>query len=95
MKAPLILAAALWLAPSLALASSNQGLGEQSKPKDEIRVEENSVLPDAGAAGQSAAPTMKLDCQKNPSDCSKPVTSTGSTATSGKPPPGTMPQQSK
>jgi hypothetical protein len=38
---------------------------------------------------------MKLDCQKNPSDCSKPVTSTGSTATSGNPPPGTMPQQSK
>ncbi len=68
----------------------NPGLGQMDKPKDQIRVEESSILPNAGAASgtQSAAPTMKLDCQKAPSDCSDPVKSTGSTA------PG-LPVQSK
>jgi hypothetical protein len=67
----------------------NPGLGQQNKPKSEIRVEENSVLPDAGASAQSAAPTMKLDCQANPSDCSDPVVSTGSNSSPG------LPTQSK
>ncbi|HEY8383658.1 MAG TPA: hypothetical protein VIL09_16065 [Microvirga sp.] len=68
----------------------NPGLGQMDKPKDQIRVEESSILPNAGASSdsQSAAPTMKLDCQKTPSDCSDPVKSTGSTA------PG-LPVQSK
>jgi hypothetical protein len=65
------------------------GLGALNKPKDQIRVEENSAMPEAGAAGPSAAPTMALDCQKNPRDCSEPVISTGSV------PPPNLPQQSK
>jgi hypothetical protein len=65
------------------------GLGALNKPKGQIRIEENSVLPDAGAAGPSAAPTMALDCQRNPQECSDPVISTGSV-----PPPNQL-QQSK
>lgn len=67
----------------------NPGLGEQSKPKSEIKVEESSILPNAGTSSESAAPTMKLDCQKTPSDCSDPVTSTGSAPSPG------LPTQSK
>jgi hypothetical protein len=63
----------------------NPGLGQMDKPKEEIRVEENSILPNAGASAQSAAPTMKLDCQAKPSDCSDPVVSTGSNPSPGLP----------
>jgi hypothetical protein len=65
------------------------GLGAQNKPKDQIRVEESSVLPDAGSAGPSAAPTMAVDCQRNPQDCSDPAVTTGSV------PPPNLPEQSK
>jgi hypothetical protein len=65
------------------------GLGAMNKPKDQIEVEESSVLPDAGSAGPSAAPTMALDCQKNPQDCSDPAVTTGSV------PPPNLPEQSK
>jgi hypothetical protein len=67
----------------------NPGLGEMNKPNQQIRVEESSILPNAGASAQSAAPTMKLDCQAKPSDCSDPVVSTGSAPSPG------LPMQSK
>ena len=67
----------------------NPGLGQTDKPKEEIRVEENSILPNAGNSAASAAPTMKLDCQAKPSDCSDPVVSTGSNPSPG------LPTQSK
>ena len=67
----------------------NPGLGQQSKAKEDIRVEESSILPNAGTSTESAAPTMKLDCQTKPSDCSDPVISTGSAPSPG------LPTQSK
>jgi hypothetical protein len=33
-----------------------------------------NILPDAGNAGRSAAPTMAFDCQKNPGSCTLPAT---------------------
>ena len=32
-----------------------------------------NILPSAGNAGQSAAPTMIFDCKKNPAECTTPV----------------------
>jgi hypothetical protein len=88
------LAAALWLAAgSAALASANPGLGPDGKTTEPVRVEENSVLPDAGKAGASAAPTMALDCTKTPDQCAgRPINPPGSST--GSVSPG-LPQQSK
>ena len=88
------LAAALWLGSGAAvLAGANPGLGPDGKPTESIRVEENSVLPDAGKAGASAAPTMALDCTKTPDQCAgRPINPPGSST--GSVSPG-LPQQSK
>jgi hypothetical protein len=32
-----------------------------------------NILPDAGNAGRSAAPTMIFDCKKNPAECTTPI----------------------
>jgi hypothetical protein len=32
-----------------------------------------NILPSAGNAGQSAAPTMIFDCKKNPAECTTPI----------------------
>lgn len=88
------LAAALWLASlAAAPAADNPGLGPDGKTTEPVRVEENSVLPDAGKAGPSAAPTMALDCTKTADQCAgRPITAPG--ATTGSVSPG-LPQQSK
>jgi hypothetical protein len=52
-----------------AIAETGNDLSGNAKKPD---VEDSAVLPDAGSAGPSAAPTMKVDCQKAPSSCVKP-----------------------
>ena len=89
------LAAALGLASGAAAlaGANNPGLGPDGKTTEPVRVEENSVLPDAGKAGASAAPTMALDCTKTPDQCAgRPINPPGSST--GSVSPG-LPQQSK
>lgn len=89
-----ILVGAVWLvSQASASAAGNPGLGPDGKTSEPVRVEENSVLPDAGKAGSSAAPTMALDCTKTPDQCTgRPINAPG--ATTGSVSPG-LPQQSK
>jgi hypothetical protein len=88
------LATALWLASgAAALAGASPGLGPDGKPPENIRVEENSVLPDAGKAGASAAPTMALDCTKTPDQCAgRPINAPQGAGAATSP---ACPQQSK
>ena len=89
------LAAALGLASGAAAlaGANNPGLGPDGKTTEPVRVEENSVLPDAGKAGASAAPTMALDCTKTPDQCAgRPINAPQGAA--GSTSPG-LPQQSK
>jgi hypothetical protein len=68
--AVLIAAAALcvFLGGGAIAQTANDPSGNSKKPD----VEDSAVLPDAGSAGPSAAPTMKVDCQKAPSSCIHP-----------------------
>jgi hypothetical protein len=67
----------------------NTGVDQPVAPGD-VSVSERGALPAAQGASQSAAPGTQIDCVRNPSQCSEPVTTTG---TAG-PSPG-VPTQSK
>jgi hypothetical protein len=73
-----------------AQSPSNSGQGPDETNSSNVSVEERGTLPAAGTGTGSAAPGAKVDCTKNPRDCSEPVNRAGSPGT----PPG-MPQQSK
>jgi len=38
---------------------------------DNITIEDSAILPSAGGHEASRAPSMELDCQRNPADCVK------------------------
>ena len=50
------------------------GVGPQTTHPAQIDKGQNMILPSAGQAGQSAAPTMVYDCEKKPQDCTTPAT---------------------
>jgi hypothetical protein len=75
---------------AFAQSPSNSGQGPDETASPNVSVEERGMLPAAGSGTGSAAPGSKVDCTKNPRDCSEPVNRAGSGAT----PPG-MPEQSK
>lgn len=68
--------AALAQAPSnpAADAKTSSGVGKQATDPKEVDKGQNMILPSAGNAGPSAAPTMVYDCQKKPEDCRAPAT---------------------
>jgi len=50
------------------------GVGPQTTHPGQIDKGQNMILPSAGQAGQSAAPTMVFECEKRPQDCTTPAT---------------------
>ncbi len=69
--------------------NKNPGLG-QDKPKEQTSVGESNAVGSLGtnADQKSMPPAMLKDCQKNPAECSEPLT----TGAAQQP---TLPQQSK
>lgn len=59
---------------------SNTGLGPQTTHPSQIDKGQNMILPSAGQAGQSAAPTMVFDCKAKPQDCTTPATPSDKTS---------------
>lgn len=57
--------------PSEAQASG--GLGPRITNPTEVDKGQNMILPNAGLAGESAAPTMVYDCKNKPEDCRTPT----------------------
>lgn len=55
-------------------AEHTPGVGDKATDPSHVDKGQNTILPSAGNAGPSAAPTMVYDCQKNPSSCSTPAT---------------------
>lgn len=55
-------------------ADHTPGVGQKATEPAHVDKGQNTILPSAGNAGPSAAPTMVYDCQKNPSSCTVPVT---------------------
>jgi hypothetical protein len=53
--------------------TTNPGVGEPKSDPKQVDKGQNMILPSAGSAGQSAAPTMVYDCQKRPQDCTDPA----------------------
>ncbi|KQU50783.1 hypothetical protein ASG72_13110 [Bosea sp. Leaf344] len=51
------------------------GLGPKTTDPSQIDKGQNMILPSAGSSGESRAPTMVFDCNKNPQDCTKPLNS--------------------
>lgn len=52
---------------------SQPGVGPQTTHPAQVDKGQNMILPSAGQAGQSAAPTMVYDCEKKPQDCTTPT----------------------
>lgn len=52
----------------------NSGLGPQTTHPSQVDKGQNMILPSAGNAGRSAAPTMVYDCKERPHECTTPVT---------------------
>lgn len=50
------------------------GVGPKTTNPTEVDKGQNMILPSAGQAGQSAAPTMVFECEKRPQDCTTPAT---------------------
>ncbi len=60
--------------PQPATGGTNaSGLGPKTTDTDQIDKGQNMILPSAGSSGESRAPTMVFDCNKNPQDCTKPL----------------------
>jgi hypothetical protein len=55
-------------------AQSNSGVGTTTTSPQQVDKGQNMILPSAGNAGPSAAPTMVFDCKAKPQDCSTPAT---------------------
>ncbi len=54
-------------------APSGSGLGPTTTHPSQIDKGQNMILPSAGQAGPSAAPTMVFDCKANPQHCTTPA----------------------
>jgi hypothetical protein len=54
-------------------AKASGGLGPKTTDPTQIDKGQNMILPSAGQAEQSAAPTMVFDCKAKPQDCTTPV----------------------
>lgn len=55
-------------------AKTNSGDGGKTTGTKDVDKGQNMILPSAGNAGPSAAPTMVYDCQKRPKECTDPAT---------------------
>lgn len=60
--------------PPATAPQSNTGLGPTTTSPAQVDKGQNMILPSAGQAGPSAAPTMVFDCKAKPQDCTTPVT---------------------
>lgn len=81
----LLIGVALSAAPALAQTATpaqpspepspptQPGVGPQTTHPAQVDKGQNMILPSAGQAGQSAAPTMVYDCEKRPQDCTTPT----------------------
>ena len=79
---PAVVAGAALLASAASAQSpSNSGQGPNETSSPNVSVEERGTLPAAGGGAGSAAPGAKIDCTKNPQDCSEPVNRAGSGTT--------------
>jgi hypothetical protein len=50
----------------------SSGVGPTTTHPSQVDKGQNMILPSAGQAGQSAAPTMVYDCKNRPQDCTTP-----------------------
>lgn len=60
--------------PHPAAPDANSGLGPDTTHPSQVDKGQNMILPSAGNAGRSAAPTMVYDCKEKPQDCTPPAT---------------------
>jgi hypothetical protein len=60
--------------PPAGAPQTNSGLGPPATNPTQVDKGQNMILPSAGQAGQSAAPTMVYDCKAKPQDCITPAT---------------------
>ncbi|KPF64711.1 hypothetical protein IP69_17970 [Bosea sp. AAP35] len=58
---------------SPAEAKASGGLGPRITDPSQVDKGQNMILPNAGLAGESAAPTMVYDCKNKPQDCTTPT----------------------
>lgn len=61
-------------------AQASGGLGPKTTDPSQIDKGQNMILPSAGQAGQSAAPTMVFDCKAKPQDCTTPTSPSDKTS---------------
>ncbi|TCR66225.1 hypothetical protein [Bosea sp. BK604] len=79
--------------PPAAAPDGNSGLGPQTTHPSQVDKGQNMILPSAGSAGRSAAPTMVYDCKERPHECTTPVTPADkATAPAQSTPPATAPK---
>jgi len=64
--------AAMAQTPQTAKQPDNSGVGPTTTHPSQVDKGQNMILPSAGQAGQSAAPTMVYDCKNKPQDCTTP-----------------------
>lgn len=57
---------------SPAEAEASGGLGPKITHPSQVDKGQNMILPNAGLAAPSAAPTMVYDCKNKPQDCTTP-----------------------
>ncbi|WP_100960202.1 hypothetical protein [Bosea sp. FBZP-16] len=65
-------AAAVAQTPQTTKQPDNSGVGPTTTHPSQVDKGQNMILPSAGQAGQSAAPTMVYDCKNKPQDCTTP-----------------------
>lgn len=65
-------AAAAAQTPQTNKTPDNSGVGPKTTHPSQVDKGQNMILPSAGQAGQSAAPTMVYDCKNKPQDCTTP-----------------------
>jgi len=65
-------AAAVAQTPQATKQPDNSGVGPKTTHPSQVDKGQNMILPSAGQAGQSAAPTMVYDCKNKPQDCTTP-----------------------
>lgn len=58
--------------PQTSKTPDNSGVGPKTTHPSQVDKGQNMILPSAGQAGQSAAPTMVYDCKNKPQDCTTP-----------------------
>ncbi|CAD5258051.1 conserved exported hypothetical protein [Bosea sp. 62] len=58
--------------PQTSKTPDNSGVGPNTTHPSQVDKGQNMILPSAGQAGQSAAPTMVYDCKNKPQDCTTP-----------------------